>query len=81
MLAALVSQHISTSVSSLFIAKLAASYEGDLNRKLAAQFGDSNKYSLALQFGKRALATRFSYKWAGYLLYLKFKTYLVRFAA
>lgn len=81
MMAALVSQHISISVNNPLIANLAASYEGDLNRKLAVQFCESNKVSLALQFGKRALAARFSYKWAGYLLYLKFKTYLVRFAS
>jgi len=81
MLAALVSQHICTQVESAPIAKVAASYEGDLNRKLASQFASNCKFPLALQFGKRALAARFSYKWASYLLYLQFKTFLTRRAA
>ena len=80
MLATLVSQHISANVNSAAVAQVATSYEGDLNRKLASHFADINRFTTALQFGKRALATRFSYKWAAYLLYLKYKTYLVRHA-
>jgi len=76
MLATLVSQHISANVNGAAIAKVATSYEGDLNRKLASHFADTKQFTTALQFGKRALATRFSYKWAAYLLYLKYKTYL-----
>ena len=74
MLATLVSQHISANVNSALIANLAVSYEGDLYRKLAIQFAASGQTTLAWQFGKRALAARFSFKWAGYLFYVKFKT-------
>jgi len=78
MLSTLVSQHISASVRNVLIATLAVSYEGDINRKLSTQFIASGQTALAWQFGKRALATRWSFKWAGYLLYLKFQTYLVK---
>jgi glycosyltransferase involved in cell wall biosynthesis len=80
MTATLVSQHISANVNSALIANSAVSYEGDLYRKLAIQFAASGQAAPAWQFGKRALAARFSFKWAGYLFYLKFKTYLARAA-
>ena len=78
MLATLLSQHISVNVNDALIAKLVVRYEGDLNRRLTLEFASQRRLTLALQFGKRALATRFSWKWAGYLLYLKAKTWLAR---
>lgn len=78
MLATLLSQHISVNVNDALIAKLVVCYEGDLNRRLTLEFASQRRLTLALQFGKRALATRFSWKWAGYLLYLKAKIWLAR---
>jgi glycosyltransferase involved in cell wall biosynthesis len=73
MLATLVSQHISVNVKNALIAQAAVNYEGDLNRKLATQFATSGRFALAWAFGKRALATRFSFKWLGYLALLRLK--------
>lgn len=73
LLACLVCQHISTSVSHPAIARLARDYEGDLLRKLAIHFGKQQQAVRAVDYGRRALAARFSIKWALYLMSLSGK--------
>ena len=75
LLACLVCQHISTSVSDLSIAGLARRYEGDLLRKLALHFGEQGQAMRAADYGRKALAARFSIKWAIYLVALSYKAF------
>lgn len=67
LLAILVCQHIATHVGHPSIAALVRGYEGDIARKLAMHFKEAGRASLAFDFGRRALAARFSFKWSAYL--------------
>ena len=70
LLSVLVSQHICASVTNQHITQLALRYEGDLLRKLALHFGQAGNNTAARQFALRALAARFSFKWAAHTAYL-----------
>ena len=73
LLSSLVCQHIAASVSHPAIATLARRYEGDLLRKLSMHFNEHSTSGRAIDFGRRALAARFSLKWALYLTALGFR--------
>lgn len=75
LLASLVCQHISTSVSHASIAALARRYDGDLLRKLSLHFSEQRQTGRAADVGLRALAARFSLKWALYLATIGFKAF------
>ena len=66
LVAVLVSQHICATVTNLQITRLAMQYEGDLLRKLSLHFGQTGHPTAARQFALRALAARFSFKWAAH---------------
>ena len=70
LLSVLVSQHICASVTNQHITQLALRYEGDVLRKLALHFGQAGNNTAARQFALRALAARFSFKWAAHTAYL-----------
>jgi len=76
LISVLVSQHICATVSSAPITKLAMRYEGDLLRKLALHFGQAGNTTAARQFALRALAARFSFKWAAHTVLLVAKQFM-----
>jgi glycosyltransferase involved in cell wall biosynthesis len=73
LLATLVCQHIATNVGHPSIAVLVRGYEGDILRKLTLHFKAAGRIVLAFDFGRRALAARFSFKWSAYLMMLGLK--------
>ena len=78
LLASLVCQHIASSVSDSSIADLARRYEGDVLRKLSLHFSDQHQAARAVDFGRRALAARFSIKWALYLMLIACKAFFAK---
>lgn len=68
LLSALVSQHIALSVESAPVRALCHSYEGDILRRLSRHLSDAGRHALGLQYARRALAARLSFKWALYTL-------------
>lgn len=66
LLSALVSQHIAMSVRSTAIRALCLSYEGDILRRLSRHWSGLGQHALGLQYARRALAARVSFKWAVY---------------
>lgn len=66
LLSTLVSQHIAMNVSSPTIRKLCHAYEGDILRHLSQYWIGQGKYDVGLQYARRALAARASFKWALY---------------
>ncbi|MDB5963421.1 MAG: hypothetical protein JWP59_4715 [Massilia sp.] len=66
LISALVSQHIALNVSSPAIRALCQSYEGDILRRLSQLLSGQGKHALGLQYARRALAARASFKWAVY---------------
>jgi cellulose synthase/poly-beta-1,6-N-acetylglucosamine synthase-like glycosyltransferase len=67
LLAALVCQHIATSVRHPAIAALAMGYSGDLLRHLSMGLKEAGQRHAALYFARQALAARYSFKWAAYV--------------
>ena len=66
LLSALVSQHIAMSVRSSAIRALCQVYEGDILRRLSQHWSALGQHALGLQYARRALAARVSFKWALY---------------
>ena len=66
LLSALVSQHIAISVRSAAIRTLCQTYEGDILRRLSQHWSALGQHALGLQYARRALAARVSFKWALY---------------
>ena len=66
LLSALVSQHIAISVRSQAIRALCHTYEGDILRRLSQHWSALGQHGLGLQYARRALAARVSFKWALY---------------
>jgi len=66
LLSALVSQHIAISVRSHAIRALCQTYEGDILRRLSQHWSALGQHALGLQYARRALAARISFKWALY---------------
>lgn len=66
LVSALVSQHIALCVRQPAIRRLCAGYEGDILRRLALDCRDRGEPQLALQYARRALAARASFKWLAY---------------
>ena len=66
LLSALVSQHIAMSVRSAAIRTLCQVYEGDILRHLSHYWTGQGRHALGVQYARRALAARVSFKWALY---------------
>jgi glycosyltransferase involved in cell wall biosynthesis len=66
LLSALVSQHIAMSVRSTAIRTLCQVYEGDILRHLSHYWTGQGRHALGVQYARRALAARVSFKWALY---------------
>jgi len=66
LLSALVSQHIAMSVDSTAIRRLCQVYEGDILRHLSRYWSGQGRHALGMQYARRALAARASFKWAMY---------------
>jgi len=66
LLSALVSQHIAMSVDSTAIRRLCQVYEGDILRHLSRYWSGQGWHALGMQYARRALAARASFKWAMY---------------
>ncbi|MEW7849610.1 glycosyltransferase family 2 protein [Massilia aurea] len=66
LLSALVSQHIAMSVDSPAIRRLCQVYEGDILRHLSRYWSGQGRHALGMQYARRALAARASFKWAMY---------------
>ena len=73
LLAILVCQHICSTVRQAPIADLARRYEGDILRRVATHFIQAGRSAVGLEFARRALGARFSFKWSAYLTLLSFK--------
>lgn len=76
LLAILVCQHICSTVRQVPIADLARRYEGDILRRVATHFIQAGRSAAGLEFGRRALGARFSFKWSAYLMLLSLKAML-----
>ena len=76
LLAILVCQHICSTVKQAPIAALARRYEGDILRRVATHFIQAGRSATGLEFARRALGARFSFKWSAYLTLLSLKSML-----
>lgn len=76
LLSALVSQHIAISVRNSAIRALCHAYEGDILRRLSHHWSDEGRHALGLQYARRALAARLSFKWALYTAALAARQFL-----
>jgi glycosyltransferase involved in cell wall biosynthesis len=66
LLSALVSQHIAMTVHHDAIRTLCQEYEGDILRRLSRHWSGEGRHALGVQYARRALAARVSFKWAMY---------------
>jgi glycosyltransferase involved in cell wall biosynthesis len=66
LLSALVSQHIAMSVRHEAVRTLCQEYEGDILRRLSRHWSSEGRHALGVQYARRALAARVSFKWAIY---------------
>jgi cellulose synthase/poly-beta-1,6-N-acetylglucosamine synthase-like glycosyltransferase len=66
LLSVLVSQHIAMTVRSSAIRTMCQAYEGDILRRLSQYWSGQGRHALGLQYARRALAARVSFKWAIY---------------
>jgi glycosyltransferase involved in cell wall biosynthesis len=81
LISALVSQHIALSVTNSAVRSLCLSYEGDILRHLSLSLSREGQHALGLQYARRALAARGSFKWALYTISLMCRQLLRRQAA
>jgi len=66
LLSALVSQHIAMTVHHNTVRTLCQEYEGDILRRLSRHWSGEGRHALGVQYARRALAARVSFKWAVY---------------
>jgi glycosyltransferase involved in cell wall biosynthesis len=66
LLSVLVSQHVAIAVRHDAIRTMCQQYEGDILRRLSHHWSSEGRHMLALQYARRALAARVSFKWALY---------------
>lgn len=70
LLSALVSQHIAMTVRHDAVRTLCHEYEGDILRRLSRHWSNEGRHALGVQYARRALAARVSFKWAMYTMAL-----------
>ena len=78
LLSILVCEHIGTNVKKHAVILHTAAYKGDLLRKLATHFNESNQNTRAYFFAKMALGSRFSWKWLLLVIWMRIKILLHR---
>lgn len=66
LLSVLVSQHVAMTVRHDAVRAMCQQYEGDILRRLSQHWSSEARHDLALQYARRALAARLSFKWAVY---------------